>query len=79
MKHFHNIDLYGGKYKLALQLTAFELKIDIRIIERPEGTPNNVKTAAWIPQVDILSDPKTQVFISHCGNHGAHEDGFDMS
>ena len=48
-----------------------------RIIERPEGTPDNVKTAAWIPQVDILSDPKTKVFISHCGNHGAHEDGFN--
>ena len=48
-----------------------------RIIERPEGTPDNVKTAAWIPQVDILSDPKTKVFISHCGNHGAHEDCFN--
>jgi len=48
-----------------------------RIIERPEGTPENVKTAAWIPQVDILSDSKTEVFISHCGNHGAHESLFN--
>ena len=39
----------------------------------PENSPPNLKTVSWIPQVDLLADERTKVFISHCGNHGAHE------
>lgn len=44
---------------------------------RPEGTPENVKVSSWIPQVDLLADARTKVFVSHCGNHGAHESLFN--
>jgi len=43
----------------------------------PENTPKNAKITAWIPQVDLLSDSRTKIFISHCGNHGAHESIFN--
>ena len=39
----------------------------------PENLPSNVKISNWIPQVDLLSDVRTKLFLSHCGNHGAHE------
>ena len=29
--------------------------------------PHNVKIVGWAPQVDILADARTVVFISHCG------------
>lgn len=43
---------------------------------RPENAPDNIKTTDWLPQIDLLSDSRTKVFISHCGNHGAHESLF---
>ncbi|XP_049787183.1 UDP-glycosyltransferase UGT5-like [Schistocerca cancellata] len=29
--------------------------------------PDNVKTAAWVPQNDVLNHPNTRVFITHAG------------
>ena len=41
--------------------------------KRPDNAPSNLLTVQWLPQVDLLSDSRTKVFISHSGNHGAHE------
>ncbi|ESO04461.1 hypothetical protein HELRODRAFT_79144, partial [Helobdella robusta] len=27
----------------------------------------------WLPQNDVLGDPSTKLFITHCGNNGLHE------
>ena len=35
--------------------------------------PLNVKLVGWAPQVDILADTRTVLFISHCGMHGIIE------
>ena len=58
-------------------MTTVRLNLYFRISERPQNTPANVKTSNWIPQVDILANEKTKIFISHCGNHGAHESLFN--
>ena len=34
---------------------------------------NQIKILRWIPQVDVLSHPKTKLFISHCGLNGMYE------
>ena len=35
--------------------------------------PNNVKLFPWLPQTDLLGNPQTKVFITHCGNNGQYE------
>lgn len=35
--------------------------------------PKNVKIVSWVRQNDILANPKTKAFISHCGLLGTHE------
>ncbi|XP_069670446.1 UDP-glucosyltransferase 2-like [Periplaneta americana] len=37
------------------------------------GLPTNVKTAAWLPQLEILKHPNVRVFITHGGNLGIQE------
>ncbi|XP_069670513.1 UDP-glucosyltransferase 2-like [Periplaneta americana] len=37
------------------------------------GLPTNVKTAAWLPQLEILNHPNVRVFITHGGNLGTQE------
>ena len=39
----------------------------------PDGSPSNLKVSSWLPQIDLLADHRTKMFLSHCGNHGAHE------
>ncbi|XP_069675722.1 UDP-glucosyltransferase 2-like [Periplaneta americana] len=37
------------------------------------GLPANVKTAAWVPQLEVLNHPNVRVFITHGGNLGTQE------
>ncbi|KAJ4448921.1 hypothetical protein ANN_00313 [Periplaneta americana] len=37
------------------------------------GLPPNVKTATWLPQLEILKHPNVRVFITHGGNLGTQE------
>ncbi|XP_069675715.1 UDP-glucosyltransferase 2-like [Periplaneta americana] len=37
------------------------------------GFPTNVRTAAWLPQLEILKHPNVRVFITHGGNLGTQE------
>jgi hypothetical protein len=32
-----------------------------------------VKTLPWLPQNDLLGNPKTRLFVTHCGNGGQYE------
>uniref|UniRef100_A0A1B6JVS6 UDP-glucuronosyltransferase n=1 Tax=Homalodisca liturata TaxID=320908 RepID=A0A1B6JVS6_9HEMI len=38
-----------------------------------ESLPNNVKTANWMPQQDILAHPNVVLFMTHGGIFGQHE------
>ncbi len=54
----------------------FQLKY--RIIWRyphthPSNVPNNVLLLKWMPQQDLLSHPKTKLFITHCGANSQFE------
>lgn len=33
----------------------------------PSGKPDNVHMIQWLPQADLLAQPQTRFFISHCG------------
>ena len=35
--------------------------------------PDNVHVVSWLPQNDLLGDPATKLFITHCGNNGQYE------
>jgi len=35
--------------------------------------PDNVMTAQWLPQNDILAHPSVKLFITHCGTNGQYE------
>jgi glucuronosyltransferase len=35
--------------------------------------PSNVFISDWIPQNDLLGQPRVKVFITHCGNNGQYE------
>lgn len=39
----------------------------------PPGKPDNVYIIQWIPQADLLAQPKVKCFISHCGIGGIYE------
>ncbi|XP_064609044.1 UDP-glucuronosyltransferase 2C1-like [Liolophura sinensis] len=41
--------------------------------QETEGEDGNIKTMKWLPQNDLLGNPKTKVFVSHCGNNGVFE------
>ncbi|XP_059499159.1 UDP-glucuronosyltransferase 2C1-like isoform X1 [Stegostoma tigrinum] len=41
--------------------------------ERPANLGNNTLLVHWVPQNDILGDPRTRVFISHGGTNGIYE------
>jgi len=37
------------------------------------AVPENVHVFQWLPQNDILSQPQTRLFVTHCGSNGQHE------
>ncbi|XP_063241754.1 UDP-glucosyltransferase 2-like [Bacillus rossius redtenbacheri] len=41
--------------------------------EHLPGKPANLLTSKWVPQIDVLSHPKTKLFISHGGLGGTQE------
>ncbi|XP_059481740.1 UDP-glucuronosyltransferase 2C1-like [Neocloeon triangulifer] len=64
---------------LQKMLTAFS-RLRQRVIMKISGAlpkklaiPVNVRIERWLPQQDVLGHPKTRVFFTHCGLHGAME------
>ena len=39
----------------------------------PEDIPDNIRLLTWLPQQDLLSHPRTRLFITHCGANGQFE------
>nr|AHX56957.1 UDP-glycosyltransferase 213B1 [Strigamia maritima] len=58
------------KEQVSLFLTAFS-KLKYQFIwkykEELESVPKNVKILKWLPQQDLLANPKVKVFITHAG------------
>src|SRR6218665_467634 len=59
-------------------IDAFTRVPDLHFIWRFKNTddltlPKNVMTADWLPQNDLLADPRSRVFITHCGINGLFE------
>ena len=52
-------------------------ELPYNIIWRHDGehleVADNILLLKWAPQNDILGHPKTVLFITHCGSHGAYE------
>ena len=59
-------------------IDAFSGLPDMHFIWRLKNTdkltfPKNVMAANWLPQNDLLADPRVQLFITHSGNNGQFE------
>ena len=48
-------------------------RVIARFPVRPQNAPPNLLTRAWLPQQEILAHPKTLLFFTHFGMHGALE------
>ncbi|KAG8543647.1 hypothetical protein GDO81_024123, partial [Engystomops pustulosus] len=63
---------------IAREIAAGLARLKERVIWRYSGEPldtlgNNTKTVEWLPQNDLLSHPKTKVFLAHGGENGVYE------
>lgn len=66
-----------SQQKMAAFLQAFS-ELPQRILWKWEGStlpgqPKNIKTAKWLPQVDVLGHPKVRLFLTHGGLMGTME------
>lgn len=48
-------------------------RVIVKFDTQVEGCPSNVLIKPFLPQQDILSHPKTILFVTHCGMHGVME------
>ncbi|KAM3922008.1 UDP-glucuronosyltransferase 1-2-like [Leptodactylus fuscus] len=65
-------------HNIAREIAAGLAQLKERVIWRYSGEPldtlgNNTKTVDWLPQNDLLSHPKTKVFLAHGGENGVYE------
>ncbi|XP_067859764.1 UDP-glucuronosyltransferase 2C1-like [Heptranchias perlo] len=63
---------------LAIEVAAGLAQLPQKVIWRyvgevPSTLGNNTKIMNWLPQTDLLSHPKTKVFITHGGENGIYE------
>ncbi|XP_047577377.1 UDP-glucuronosyltransferase 1A10-like isoform X3 [Lutra lutra] len=64
--------------KKAMEIADALGKIPQTVLWRYTGTPppnlaKNTILVKWLPQNDLLGDPKTRAFITHSGSHGIYE------
>ncbi|KAM3921999.1 UDP-glucuronosyltransferase 2A2-like [Leptodactylus fuscus] len=65
-------------HNIAREIAAGLAQLKEQVIWRYTGEPldtlgNNTKTVDWLPQNDLLSHPKTKVFLAHGGENGVYE------
>ncbi|XP_077983106.1 UDP-glucuronosyltransferase 2C1-like [Glandiceps talaboti] len=68
----------GANMKVAEMLTAALARLPQKVVMRYEGeTPkslgNNTKLTKWMPQNDLLGNPRTKAFVTHGGMNGIYE------
>ncbi|XP_077983441.1 UDP-glucuronosyltransferase 2C1-like [Glandiceps talaboti] len=68
----------GVNIEVAEMLTAALARLPQKVVMRYEGeTPkslgNNTKLTKWMPQNDLLGNPRTKAFVSHGGMNGIYE------
>ncbi|XP_077983105.1 UDP-glucuronosyltransferase 2C1-like [Glandiceps talaboti] len=68
----------GSDMEVAEMLTAALARLPQKVIMRYEGeTPkslgNNTKLTKWMPQNDLLGNPRTLAFVTHGGMNGVYE------
>ncbi|XP_065341949.1 UDP-glucuronosyltransferase 2B4-like [Cloeon dipterum] len=62
--------------KLLLAFSRLRQRVVMKIsgaLPKTLAVPSNVRIERWLPQQDVLGHPKTRVFFTHCGLHGAME------
>jgi len=64
----------ANKFLSAFQRLGSDYRILFRFDNKDNLTiPENVLISPWLPQNDILADPRVRLFITHCGNNGQYE------
>ncbi|CAL1532927.1 unnamed protein product [Lymnaea stagnalis] len=61
---------------ILLKLASAFQRLDLNTVWRANLTspdPKKIMTSNWIPQNDLLGQPNTKVFVSHCGKNGQYE------
>ncbi|XP_077982891.1 UDP-glucuronosyltransferase 2C1-like [Glandiceps talaboti] len=68
----------GSDMEVAEMLTPALARLPQKVVMRYEGEPpkslgNNTKLTKWIPQNDLLGNPRTKAFVTHGGMNGIYE------